>query len=142
MRAPNEGLVKLYVEGLLGEFLRNPETKLCLTVELCKQFKSYTDKLSNTLKSKTACRLAAKNLVHQILNLRKINAGKFLKHVREVNAITITGRAEFGEPMHSVHSEPYYYDTAYLHSFQPTVWRETLEGSNIGEMARKTSLAE
>ena len=34
--------------------------------------------------------------------------------------LAITGRAEFGEPMHSVHSEPYYYDTAYLHSFQPT----------------------
>ena len=120
LRAPNEGLVKLYVEGLLGEFLRNPETKLCLTLELCKQFKSYTDKLSNKLKSKTACRLAAKNLVHQILNLCKINAGKFLKHVREVNPITISGRADFGEPMHSVHSEPYYYDTAYLHSLQPT----------------------
>ena len=27
----NEGQVKSYVEGLLGEFIRNPEVKLCLT---------------------------------------------------------------------------------------------------------------
>ena len=79
MRAPNEELVKLHVEALLDKFMRIPEIKLCLTLELCKQFKSYTEKLSNKLKSKTACRLAAKNLVHQILTLRKTNAGKFLK---------------------------------------------------------------
>ena len=41
-RAPNEGLVKFYAEGLLSEFLHNPETKLCLTLELRRQFKSYT----------------------------------------------------------------------------------------------------
>ena len=29
-----------------------------------------------------------------------------------------------------------------LMDFENTVWRETLEGANFGEMARKTSLAE
>ena len=80
----------------------------------------YTEKLSNKLKSKTACRLAAKNLVHQILTLRKANAGKFLKCVREINTLTINDKTEFGEPVHSLHDEPYYYDTAHLHCFQPT----------------------
>ena len=51
LRAPKEGLVKSYVEGLLNEFMRNPEVKLSLTLKLCKQFKSYTEKLSNKLKS-------------------------------------------------------------------------------------------
>ena len=87
LRAPNEELVKLHVEALLDKFMHNPEIKLCLTLELCKQFKSYTEKLSNKLKSKTACRLAAKNLVHQIFTLRKTNVGKFLKCVREINAL-------------------------------------------------------
>ena len=41
LRPPNEGLVKSYVEGLLSEFMRNPEVKLCLTLKLCKQFSSY-----------------------------------------------------------------------------------------------------
>ena len=120
LRPPNEGLVKSYVEGLLGEFMGNPEIKLCLTLKLRKQFPSYTEKLSNKMKAKTACRLAARHLVHEILSLRKKNAGKFLKHVRDINSLTIDSKTDFGDPSHSVHSEPFYYDTAYLHSFQPT----------------------
>ena len=100
--------------------MHNPEVKVCLTLKLCKQFKCYTEKLNNKMKSKTACRLAAKNLVHQILSLRKSNAGKFLKHVREVNSLSINDKSEFGDPSHSVHSEPFYYETVYLHCFQPT----------------------
>ena len=107
LRAPNEGLIKSYVEGLLDEFMYNPEVKLCLTLKLCKQFRTYTEKLSNKMKAKTACRLAAKNLVHTILTLRKTNAGKFLKHVREVNCLDINDKSDFGDPLHSVHSEPF-----------------------------------
>ena len=73
--------MKSFVEGLISQSICNPEVKLSLILQLCKQFKSYTEKLSNKLKSKTACRLATKNLVHQILTLRKANAGKFLKCV-------------------------------------------------------------
>ena len=72
------------------------------------------------MKAKTACRLAARNLVHEILSLRKTNAGKFLKHVREVNSLTIESKADFGDPSHSTNSKPFYYKTAYLYSFQPT----------------------
>ena len=81
----------------------NPEIKLCLTLKLCKQCPSYTEKLSNKMKAKTACRLAARNLVHDILSLRKTNAGKFLKHVREVNSVTIDSKTDFGDPSHSNH---------------------------------------
>ena len=120
LRPPNEIQVKSNVEGLLVEFMGNPEIKLRLTLKLCKQFPSYTEKLSNKMKAKTACRLATRNLVHDILSLRKTNAGKFLKHVREVNSLTIDSKTEFGDPSHSTHSEPFYYETAYLHGFQPT----------------------
>ena len=128
LRPPNEALVKSYVEGILGEFMGNPEIKLCLTLKLRKQFPSYTEKLSNKMKAKTACRIAARHLVHEVLILRKKSAlilrkksaGKFLKHVRDVNSLTIDSKADFGDPSHSFHSEPFYYDTAYLHGFQPT----------------------
>ena len=120
LRQPNEACIKLYVEGLLREFMHNPEIKLCLTLKLCNQFPSYTRKFSNKMKAKTACRLAARNLVHEILSLRKTNAGKFLKHVREVNSLTIESKADFGDPSHSTNNEPFYYETAYLYSFQPT----------------------
>ena len=100
--------------------MHNPEIKLCLTLKLCNQFPSYTRKFSNKMKAKTACRLAARNLVHEILSLRKTNAGKFLRHVREVNSLTIEIKADFGDPSHSTNNEPFYYETAYLYSFQPT----------------------
>jgi len=120
LRAPNEGLIKSYIEGLFGEFRHNAEIKLCLTLSSCKQFRSCTENLSNKMKAKRACRLAAKNLLHKILSLRKQNAGNFLKHVREVTSLSINNKMDFGSLLHSVHSEPFYYETAYLHCFQPT----------------------
>ena len=96
LRPPNEGLVKSYVKGILNQLLHNPEVKLCLTSKLHKEFPSYTKKLSNKMKARTACRLAARNIAHGILSLRKTNAGKFLKHVREINSLTITSKSDFG----------------------------------------------
>ena len=100
--------------------MSNADVKLCLTMKLCKQFSSYTKKLSNKMKAKTACRLAAKNIVHEVLSLRKSNAGKFLKHVRLIKSLTINSKSDFGDTFHSTHSEPFYYETAYLHSYQQT----------------------
>ena len=59
LRPPNEGLVKSYAEGIFNDLLQNAEVKLCLTLKLCKEFPSYTKKLSNKMKARTACRLAA-----------------------------------------------------------------------------------
>ena len=64
---PKEGLIKAYAEGLLNKLLCNAEIKLCLTMKLNKLFKSYTKTLTNKMKSKLACRLASKHLVHEIL---------------------------------------------------------------------------
>ena len=100
--------------------MSNTEVKLCLTMKLCKQFPSYAKKLSNKMKAKTACRLAAKNFVHEILGLHKTNAGKFLKYVRLIKSLTINSKSDFGDTLHSTHSEPFYYETAYLHSYQQT----------------------
>jgi len=72
------------------------------------------------MKSKIACHLASSNLVHEILAICKRNAGKFLKHVRDVNSLCITDKPDFGDPSHSKHSEPFFYDMAYKHAFQPT----------------------
>ena len=67
------------------------------------------------MKAKTACRIAARHLIHEILILRKK-----CREVLDVNSLTIDSKADFDDPSHSFHSEPFYYDTAYLHGFQPT----------------------
>ena len=89
-------------------------------MKLNKLFNSYTKTLTNKIKSKVACRLASSHLVQEILAIRKFNAGKFLKHFREVNSLCIADKSDFGDPSHSKHSEPYFYETAYKHGFQPT----------------------
>jgi len=68
------------------------------------------------MKSITACRLTSRNLVHHVLELRKLNAGKFIKHVRDVNALTIDRVTDFGDKQHSVYAEPYFYKTGYKHA--------------------------
>ena len=65
-------------------------------------------------------RLAARNLVYEVLSLHDTNAGKFLKHVREVNSLTTDTKTDFGDPSHLAHSKLFYYETAHLHCFQPT----------------------
>ena len=120
LRPPSETTVKSYVDDLIGNLMCNPEIKLCLTMKLNKLFNSYTKTLTNKIKSKVACRLASSHLVHEILTIRKFNAGKFLKYVREVNSLCISDKSDFSDPSHSKLSEPYFYETAYKHAFQPT----------------------
>ena len=105
--------MKSYVESLICELMRNPEVKLYLTSKLRKLFQTFTEKFSNKMKAKTACRLAVRNLMHKALSLRKTNVGKFLKYVREINSLTIDDVKDFGDCSHSVHSEPFYYETEY-----------------------------
>ena len=116
---PNEGLIKSFVEGLLSILFGSTDIKLGLTMKLNKLFKAYAATLTNKMKSKVACQLALKNLVNEILAIRKLHAGKFLKHVRDVNWLCITKKSDFGEPSHSKHSEPFFYETAYKHAFHP-----------------------
>ena len=116
---PNEGLIKSFVEGLFSKLFGSTDIKLGLTMKLNKLFKTYAATLTSKMKSKVACQLASKNLVNEILAIRKLHAGKFLKHVRDVNSLCITNKSDFGEPSHSKHSEPFFYETAYKHAFHP-----------------------
>ena len=71
LRAPNDELIKTYVESLAGVLLKHAELKICLTMKLHGCFKQYTKNLSNRVISKTACRIASNNLIHQVLAVRK-----------------------------------------------------------------------
>ena len=66
--------------------------------------------------------------MHEILSLRKMNAGMLIKFVRNVNAQTVDSRDDLGKACHSAASEPFYYDTAYHHPTEiksPVVIDET-----------------
>lgn len=44
--------------------------------------------------------------MHEILSLRKMNAGMLIKFVRNVNSQTITSRDDLGKACHSIASDP------------------------------------
>ena len=62
---------------------------------------------------KTACRLAARRLLHKTLQLRKEHVGSLLRSIRSVKALQITQKEDFGNSCHSRSSEPYFYDSSY-----------------------------
>ena len=80
--------------------LGNPEVKLLLTMNFNRSFPYYAQRLSKKLRMKTACHLAAKKLVHEALSQRKLHAGKLLKQIRNINALEINDKKDFGERSH------------------------------------------
>ena len=115
LQPPKDCLIKQYVTNFANSFLSNPEIKLYLTMKFNQKLTSYAMKLSTSQKAKVACRIAAKKLMHEVLSLRKTNAGMLIKYVRNVNSQTISGKDDFGKASHSLASEPFYYDTGYRH---------------------------
>ena len=76
--------------------------------------------------SKWRCRqtfalLAAQRLVNRGIQLRKQNVGALLKAVKKICELDIKTHHDFGEGVHSVSSEPYYYESAYDFDFEPGV---------------------
>ena len=57
--------------------------------------------------------IAARSLINKCLCLRKKNAGGLLKCVRNVRQVKIDCVQDFGEQCHTIHSEPFFYDSAY-----------------------------
>jgi len=117
LKAQQEQMIKNILDELVIKMMNNAEVKLCLTMNLNRSFPFYIERLSRKLRIKTACRLAAKKLLHDALSLRKLNARKFLKTVRIINGLEINNRDDFGECYHAPATEPFYYETAYKHNF-------------------------
>ena len=68
-----------------------------------RSFKNEAMKLSKKVKAKTAFNLACKELLYEALSLRKLQAGRFLKHI---NSLQIQSKNDFGEGCHTKGSEP------------------------------------
>ena len=63
--------------------------------------------------------IAAKRLVNRVLRLRKHYAGSLLRSIRSITKIEITEKGDIGEGLHSAHSEPFFYESAYQYVDRP-----------------------
>ena len=85
--------------------------------ELVKCFERHHGKMPGTEAScvRGAASLAAKRLVSKALQTRRLMAGALLKSVRSVAKITLDSVDDLGSGLHSIHSEPYFYEATYMH---------------------------
>ena len=96
--------------------MHNPESKLCLTMCFNRYFANHCKSERPKFKARLACRMGAKRLLYEALALRKTNAGMMLKQVREINAMAIYNKEDFGVQCHTTTNEPYFYETAYKYN--------------------------
>ena len=87
-------------------------SKLINTFE--KEHTSASNKISKGNRKTAISNLAAQRVVCKAIQVRKQYVGALLKAVRYINALKIKEMADFGEGLHSAHSKPYFYDSAYL----------------------------
>ena len=57
--------------------------------------------------------IAAKRLVIKALQVCKECAGSLLRAVRAIKHVQNTGKNDFGEDLHTLHSKPHFYDASY-----------------------------
>ena len=79
--------------------------------DLVEAFKNQHGDVSREMSKSTCTRaatsIAAARLIHKALQLRKYIAGRFLKAVQSITTMKLSQQSDFGEGLHSSHSEPY-----------------------------------
>ena len=74
------------------------------------------------LLTKMVCEIASKQLLNNALQLRKYQTAIFLNSIKSVKLIKIDSHDDFGDRCHTDSSEPYFYESAYLHNKCDTVF--------------------
>ena len=85
------------------------------------QHQDVASEMTKDTCKRAASSIAATRLVYKALQVRKYFAGTLLKAVRSITKIDINQLADFGEGMHCAHSEPFFYESAYVFSDRPEV---------------------
>ena len=86
--------------------------------EFIKYFKSQQEdafeKMNKCSRTAAIAQVAAHTLIAKALLIRKQYVGLLLKMVKHVCGLHIKGQCDFGDSLHSVRSEPYYYESNIL----------------------------
>ena len=80
------------------------------------------EKMNKCSRTAAIAQVAAHRLIAKALQIRKQYVGLLLKTVKHVCGLHIKGQCDFGEGLHSVRSEPYYYESIYYFGCKPSVF--------------------
>ena len=94
--------------------------------EVINYFKSQQEgafeKMNKCSRTAAIAQVAAHRLIAKALQIRKQYVGLLLKTVKQVCGLHIKGQCDFGEGLHSVRSEPYYYEFIYYFEHKRSVF--------------------
>ena len=94
--------------------------------EVINYFKSQQEgafeKMNKCSRTAAIAQVAAHRLIAKALQIRKQYVWLLLKMVKHVCGLHIKGQCDFGEGLHSVRSEPYYYESIYYFEHKPSVF--------------------
>ena len=110
-----------YVNKLTEMFLTTAKTSQALVEAFTNQHRDVAAKMSRSTLKRAASSIAAKRIINRVLQERKKYAGSLLKALRSISKIIVTDKSDFGESLHSVHSEPYFYEAAYAFINRPGI---------------------
>ena len=84
-----------------------------------KKYKCVSREMTTSTRDRAVSSIAAKVVVTKVLQVRTHNAGTLLKAVRSISKIELRDRSDFGDGLHCAHSEPHFYESAYLFEERP-----------------------
>ena len=94
--------------------------------EVINYFKSQQEgafeKINKCSRTAAIAQVAAHRLIAKALQIRKQYVGLLLKMVKHVCGLHVKVQCDFGEALHSVRSEPYYYESIYYFEHKPSVF--------------------
>ena len=94
--------------------------------EVINYFKSQQEgafeKMNKCSRTAAIAQVAAHRLIAKALQIRKQYVGLLLKTVKHECGLHIKGQCDFGEGLHSVRCEPYYYESIYYFEHKRSVF--------------------
>ena len=104
-----------YVTEVCRSVLCNKKVVSLLEKAFTEKYESVASDMTRATCKRAIASIAAKRLVNRVLRLRKHYAGSLLRSIRSITKIVIAEKGDIGEGLHSAHSEPFFYESAYHH---------------------------
>ena len=111
LKEPKPVVKEMYAQQLMLRLMSHAQAKSKLMEAYCKVFEGREVPKVTT---SAVCRIASLRLVSLAMKLRKSCVSLFLKHCHKARDVSIEDTNDFGKRCHTLHSEPFFYETSYM----------------------------
>ena len=122
MAEPKPCVQQQYVLTAKKALLHNKKVMKEVINYFMSQQEDAFEKMNKRSCTAAIAQVAAHRLIAKALQIRKQYVGLLLKTAKHVCGLHIKGQCDFGEGLHSVRSEPYYYESIYYFEHKPSVF--------------------